>query len=235
MILWDSKKIFCWGEMYMYVYIIVFFFLLCILLRIFSIARSWLLPLLSWFEFIYVYDLLLWCQISFYHFFYFQHRPSEVRGLSGYRYTVLNFFLLIIFAFYYKISPCSKQINKQTNWNRTVQAANTGRCITCLNNCDSRRPYQRLFVCTIPNCIKKAIAAVLDLGVARFITWHCSRCYGLITDSTSFTPHLSLPLKKIKCIITLPVICLKKKWEKITNLFFFHNIKCCAFWKRTHI
>lgn len=54
--------------------------------------------------------------------------------------------------------------------NRTAQAANTGRCITSLNNCDNHRPYQCLFVCTIPSCIKKAVPAVLGSGVAHFIT-----------------------------------------------------------------
>lgn len=54
--------------------------------------------------------------------------------------------------------------------NRTAQAANTGRCIASLNNCDNHRPYQCLFVCTIPSCIKKAVPAVLGSGVTHFIT-----------------------------------------------------------------
>ena len=53
-----------------------------------------------------------------------------------------------------------------------------------------------MIVCTIPSCIKKAVPAVLGSGVAHFITWHCGRCYGLIRDFTSFTPHLRLPLEK---------------------------------------
>lgn len=129
------------------------------------------------------YALLLWWQILIYFYFqcFIMFALNWVRDQNGW---LLYSSLLL------------KEIG-------LLQAANTGRCITSLNNCDNHRRYQCLFVCTIPYCIKKAIPAVLGSGVTHFITWHCSRCYGLITDFTSFTPHLRLPLEKKKKSNTL--------------------------------
>lgn len=90
---------------------------------------------------------------------------------------VANFNLFLFPVFY---CACT-QLSQRPEWviviqqftfkrNRASQAANTGRCITSLNNCDNHRRYQCLFVCTIPYCIKKAIPAVLGSGVTHFIT-----------------------------------------------------------------